>query len=98
MKQEVSDDKAKEYAKSINAIWGITSATVDKKGFVNYLNRLIHEYMKKFNLNNAQDFVDAGISKRTIKISKQIVKTKKNCCGKKKRTIELGNKEIFLDN
>ena len=43
--EEVKDEEAQQYAKSINAEWGLTSAKTERESFVTYLQNLIKIYI-----------------------------------------------------
>ena len=44
---DVNEEKAREYAKSINAKFKLTSAKINAKGFDNFLKELLIDYIKK---------------------------------------------------
>ena len=52
---DVNEEKAREYAKSINAKFKMTSAKIDAKGFNNFLKELLIEYIKKLDGNVDKD-------------------------------------------
>ena len=45
---DVNEEKAREYAKSINARFKLTSAKINANGFDNFLRELLIDYIKKF--------------------------------------------------
>ena len=45
-KKVVSDNEAKEYAKSIGAKWGLTSSKVERNKFLDYFKDIINEYIQ----------------------------------------------------
>ena len=45
--EEVSEEEGEEYAKSIGARWGLTSAKTDRESFLTFLENLIKDYIKK---------------------------------------------------
>ena len=47
VKEEVSEEEGEEYAKSIGARWGLTSAKTDRESFLAFLENLIKDYIKK---------------------------------------------------
>ena len=54
MQEEVSEEEAQEYAKSIGAEWGLTSAKTERQSFVTYLENLIKIYIKKANIKTEE--------------------------------------------
>ena len=51
LKEEVKKKEGEEYAKKIGAFFFQTSAKNDKKGFSNFINILVEEFLFKNNLN-----------------------------------------------
>jgi small GTP-binding protein len=45
--EDVNEEKAREYAKSINARFKLTSAKINANGFDNFLRELLIDYIKK---------------------------------------------------
>jgi len=85
MNEEVTENEAQEYAKSIEAVWNVTSAKEERKGFLNFLNALIKKYMEKYNISKPEDFIKSGLSYNSISLDdSQIPKEKSICCLKKK--------------
>jgi small GTP-binding protein len=71
----ISDDKGKEYAKSIGAEWTSTSAIIDGKGIEDFVENLfIKYYNSNFNLSNTNSL---SITLSTEKTKEE----KKKCCG-----------------
>jgi small GTP-binding protein len=55
MQEEVSEEEAQAYAKSIGAEWSLTSAKTERQSFVTYLQKLIQIYIKKANIKTGKD-------------------------------------------
>ena len=47
LKEEVSEDKASDYAKTLNAKFRLTSAKTEPKGFNSFLEELLKDYLYK---------------------------------------------------
>ena len=45
--EEVTEEQGQEYAKSIGARWGLTSAKTERESFITYVEDLIRDYIKK---------------------------------------------------
>ena len=75
-KQEVLDEEGEEFAKKNNMKFKITSALTDSKGFKNYVNELINEYLELYGENEDNTKNDS------FKVHKMKTKkvTKTNCC------------------
>ena len=54
MQEEVSEEEAQEYAKSIGAEWSLSSAKTERESFVTYLENLIRIYIKKANIKTEE--------------------------------------------
>ena len=77
MQEEVSEDEAQEYAKSIGAEWGLTSAKTERQSFVTYLEKLIKIYIKKANIKEVKDEKkEENVKKNTVKLNKKPEKPK----------------------
>ena len=64
LQEEVSEEEGQEYAKSIGARWGITSAKSDRESFLIFVENLIKDYISKFVpklLENNNDEKDKNI-------------------------------------
>ena len=70
---EVSDEEGRKYAKENDAMFCITSAKEDSKGFQMFLDKLAEQYIKK-NINKSFN------KKSGKKLSVTKGKKKKNCC------------------
>ena len=70
--EKVKEEEGEEYAKSIGAKFLLTSVKNDSKGFIQFLNIMLDEYLKK-------DF-DEIERIESITINKMPKKKKKNCC------------------
>ena len=82
MQEQVKEEEAEEYAKSIGAIWALTSAKTERESFVTYVEDLIKEYIKKANIKNDKDDKtkdkDLIIREPSVKINnKETTKKKK---------------------
>ena len=55
VKEEVSEEEGEEYAKSIGARWGLTSAKTDRESFLTFLENLIKDYIKKVDPNHNEN-------------------------------------------
>lgn len=79
LKEEVSEDEANKYAKTLNAKFRLTSAKKDPGGFSNFLEDLLKDY-----LNKSGKKQDDNIMDDSIKIKKKKKKEEKNdkfgCC------------------
>ena len=71
---EVSDEEGKKYAKENDAMFCITSAKEDVKGFQMFLDQLAEQYIKK----NINTFSEKSGKRLSVKNSKK--KKKKKCC------------------
>ena len=74
----IPDEKGKEYAKKIGAIWKYTSAITEDGGFEEFIDELFNNYyLEKFDL-------DAASSARSSKLNKAMIRYstvgRKNCC------------------
>jgi len=74
----IPDEKGKEYAKKIGAIWKSTSAITEDGGFEEFIDELFNNYyLEKFDL-------DAASSARSSKLNKAMIRYstvgRKNCC------------------
>ena len=45
--EEVTEEQGQEYANSIGARWGLTSAKTERESFITYVEDLIRDYIKK---------------------------------------------------
>ena len=79
--EEVKDEEAQQYAKSINAEWGLTSAKTERESFVTYLQNLIKIYIKKANIQ-PDGKENENVKKGSISLNKknQNNKDKRKCC------------------
>ena len=82
MQEQVKEEEAEEYAKSIGAIWALTSAKTERESFVTYVEDLIKEYIKKANIKKDKDDKtkdkDLIIREPSVKINnKETTKKKK---------------------
>ena len=75
MQEEVSEEEAQEYAKSIGAEWGLTSAKTERQSFVTYLENLIKIYIKKANITTEEKKQEDEKGK-TVKLDAKDVKAK----------------------
>ncbi len=76
-KEEIPKEEAEKFAKEINAIFMLVSAKTGND--INQLfNKLIDKYLEKDFQVHVKESLE--ISKRNIKIEKEIKKNKKNCC------------------
>ena len=82
MQEKVKEEEAEEYAKSIGAIWALTSAKTERESFVTYVEDLIKEYIKKANIkkdkNDKEKNKDLIVREASVKIeNKETTKKKK---------------------
>ena len=79
--EEVKDEEAQQYAKSINAEWGLTSAKTERESFVTYLQNLIKIYIKKANIQ-PDGKENENVKSHSISLNKknQNNKDKRKCC------------------
>lgn len=81
-KEEVPNEKGKEFAKENGAIFGLISAKENKEGIDIFLDQLLDAYLNGNNLGNNKE-------KNNIKLEKDqhnnTNKEKKGCCGGKKQ-------------
>ena len=54
LKEEVSEEEAQAYAKSIGARWALTSAKTDRISFLRFIEELINDYIKAVNLDSPE--------------------------------------------
>ena len=74
--EDVKDEEAQQYAKSINAIWNLTSAKTERESFITYLEDLIKIYIKKANIET-DDKDNEIVRQPPIQLSKKKQKPKK---------------------
>ena len=72
MKEQVNEEEGRKYAEEIGAKFIYTSAKLDAKNFKMFLEELIKDYVKNYDL---QKDVDIKIKKKKNK-----EKNKKKCC------------------
>ena len=72
-KKDVDENEAREFAKSINAKFKMTSAKVNGLGFSNFLKELLEDYIRKNNIEK-MDNENKIINLKSKKIEN------KNCC------------------
>ena len=82
MQEEVKEEEAEEYAKSIGAKWELTSAKTERQSFVTYIEDLIREYIKKANIVKDKDVKnkDLIVREASVKIEINDMKKKKKKC------------------
>ena len=81
LSEEVKEEEAEEYAKSIGAKWSLSSAKTERIKFVNYVNELIKIYIKKANIKSDNNKKEVIVHNQNIKLTeKKQEKTKKKCC------------------
>ena len=83
MQEEVSEEEAQAYAKSIGAEWSLTSAKTERQSFVTYLQKLIQIYIKKANIKTGKDEKkEENVKEASIKLDakNEEPKAKKKFC------------------
>ena len=84
LNQEIPDEKGKEYAEKNGAIFGLISAKINKSSIDKFINNLVEEYLKKYNIN-----YNSISDTKTIRIRRKTINNKnKNineggCCSSK---------------
>ena len=74
----IPDEKGKEYAKKIGAIWKSTSAITEDGGFEDFIDELFNNYyLEKFDLDVASSTQSSKLNKAMIRYS---TVGGKNCC------------------
>ena len=68
LKEEVSEDKVNDYAKTLNAKFRLTSAKTDPKGFSYFLEELLKDYIYK---NGKGGKGDTGKKNKNLKLNHQ---------------------------
>ena len=53
--EDVSEEEGEEYARSIGARWGLTSAKTDRESFLTFIEELIKDYINISNPKNTND-------------------------------------------
>ena len=53
--EKVSEEEGEEYARSIGARWGLTSAKTDRESFLTFIEELIKDYINISNPKNTND-------------------------------------------
>ena len=78
--KDVDENKAREFAKTLNAKFKMTSAKKNIKGFIHLLNELVVDYLKKNNvkINYKKDII--SLSTESNKKSKKMANDKEGCC------------------
>ena len=77
---QVSQEDGENYAKEIGASFALTSAKVNKAGFVVFVNELVQKFLES-NKFNEWEFVSDKKQKENIEINtKNGEKEKKSCC------------------
>ena len=71
--EQIKEIDATNYANNIGAIFTLASAKTDPQGFINFLEQLLDEYLKKKGINIRESSFE-------IKKEKLNKKTKKKCC------------------
>ena len=88
---EVSDEEGKKYAKKINAIWKLTSASQESKGIDELVDELLNNYINYEERGNNDDI--------TIKLdnSNALENKKERCClsQKNKKNYNMGDKRAY---
>ena len=80
LKEEVNEEEGENYAKSIGARWGLTSAKTDRKSFLKFLEKLIEDYIQRVDGENPKE--EKNIKNIVLKNDnpKNIKKKKKKFC------------------
>ena len=80
LKEEVNEEEGENYAKSIGARWGLTSAKTDRKSFLKFLEKLIEDYIQRVDGENPKE--EKNIKNIVLKNDnpKNIQKKKKKFC------------------
>ena len=73
LNEEVKDEEGEEFANSINAKFKTTSAKCEPKGFSEFLEELLIEYIKENDKNNNNDSIE--LNKKDVQ-----KKNTKKCC------------------
>ena len=82
LQEDVKEEEAEEYAKSIGAKWGLTSAKTERQSFVTYMEDLIKIYIKKAKIKEKDKQIEETEKKGSIKLNSENIepKKKKKCC------------------
>ena len=81
LSEEIKEEEAEAYAKSIGGKGPLCSAKTERIKFVNYANELIQIYIKKANIISDDNKSEILVQIPTIKIkNKKQIKTKHKCC------------------
>ncbi len=81
-KEEINENKGREFAEKINAVYAYTSAKSNKPGFLLFLKSLISEYMKKNDKSNDKKKLGMENNKKIVitKRKGSDAKKKNKCC------------------
>ena len=82
LQEDVKEEEAEEYAKSIGAKWGLTSAKTERQSFVTYMEDLIKIYIEKAKIKEKDKQIEETEKKGSIKLNSENIepKKKKKCC------------------
>ena len=82
LQEDVKEEEAEEYAKSIGAKWGLTSAKTERSSFVIYMEDLIKIYIEKAKIKDKDKQIEETEKKGNIKLNSENIepKKKKKCC------------------
>ena len=82
LQEDVKEEEAEEYAKSIGAKWGLTSAKTERPSFVTYMEDLIKIYIEKAKIKDKDKQIEETEKKGSIKLNSENIepKKKKKCC------------------
>ena len=82
LQEDVKEEEAEEYAKSIGAKWGLTSAKTERSSFVTYMEDLIKIYIEKAKIKEKDKQIEEAEKKGNIKLNSENIepKKKKKCC------------------
>ena len=82
LQEDVKEEEAEEYAKSIGAKWGLTSAKTERPSFVTYMEDLIKIYIEKAKIKEKDKQKEETEKKGNIKLNSENIepKKKKKCC------------------
>ena len=68
LSEEIKEEEAEAYAKSIGGKWSLCSAKTERIKFVNYVNELIQIYIKKANIISDNNKKKIIVQEPNIKI------------------------------
>ena len=71
LNEQVSENKANEYAKTLKAKFRLTSAKTEPKGFSSFLEELLRDYIEKSGKIEKEGKVDKGKKNKNVKLSKK---------------------------